>query len=298
MSVPLAYLTVILVWSTTPLGIAWSSETVSPTMAVLLRMVIAAVFGVVYLKLFSIKLPMHRTAFKLYAFSVIGIFGGMLMSYLAAGYISTGMISLVFGLSPILSGLLSQKILAAPKMDSVKKVAMSVGFIGLIIVFSDSVALDENSWIGMVYILFAVSFFSLSGVLVKSVTISIHPAATTVGTLLLSLPLFFISWVILDGNLNVALWSEKSIFSIIYLGICGSFIGFMAYFYVLQKLSPSTVSLITMVTPVIAIILGNTLNDEVITMNLVYGASCIILGLGLFQWQAFASSRKLKAATV
>jgi len=39
MPVSAAYLAVILIWSTTPLGIVWSSESVSPTLAVLLRYV-------------------------------------------------------------------------------------------------------------------------------------------------------------------------------------------------------------------------------------------------------------------
>ena len=45
MSLAAAYLAVILIWSTTPLGIVWSSESVSPSLALLLRMVIALVLG-------------------------------------------------------------------------------------------------------------------------------------------------------------------------------------------------------------------------------------------------------------
>ena len=41
MQVSIAYLVVLLIWSTTPLGIVWSSESINPTMAVLLRMLIA-----------------------------------------------------------------------------------------------------------------------------------------------------------------------------------------------------------------------------------------------------------------
>lgn len=296
MSVPFAYLTVILIWSTTPLGIAWSSETVSPTMAVLLRMVIAAVIGFIALKVLSIRLPLNRKALTLYGFSVIGVFGGMLLSYLSAMYIPTGMISLVFGFSPILSGMLSYKILGTAKLSAIKKIAMSCAFIGLMIVFSDSIALSQDSWLGIVYIVFAVFFFSLSGVLVKSVEIAIHPAATTVGTLLCSIPLFFLSWVVLDGSIDVANWSQKSLLSIVYLGVFGSLVGFIAYFYVLQKLAAISVSFITMLTPVIAIVLGNTLNDEVITINLIYGTAFIISGLALYQWDSVMSQRKAKLA--
>lgn len=283
MSVPLAYVVVTLVWSTTPLGILWSSETVSPTMAVLLRMLIGTGLGIVWLVIFRIKLPLNRQALKLYHCSVIGVFGGMLFSYLAAQFIPSGMISLVFGLSPILSGLLSQKLLGEGRLTLIKKIAMFVAFTGLFIIFYEHLSLSNTSWKGSVFIFLAVFFFSLSGVLVKSVQIEINPAATTVGTLLLSLPLFTLVWWFSDGVVNTGAWSHKSLYAITYLAVFGSFIGFFAYYYVLQHLAASTVALITMITPVIALGLGHLLNDEAITANLVIGSFCVIVGLALYQ---------------
>ena len=107
--VPVAFMSVVLIWSTTPLGIVWSSESVHPTMAVLLRMLIALVLGSLIILLMRIRLPWNTTARKLYAVSSIGIVGGMLLSYFAARYLSSGTMSLIFGLSPLISGLLAQK---------------------------------------------------------------------------------------------------------------------------------------------------------------------------------------------
>ena len=146
MSVPVAYLAVILIWSTTPLGIVWSSETIHPTFAVLLRMIIAVVPGWLILKAFRIELPWHKKALKLYSFSAIGIFGGMLFAYLAAGYISSGLMSLIFGLSPILSGVLSQRILAESALSFSKKVALSVAICGLAIVCFDKISLADDAY--------------------------------------------------------------------------------------------------------------------------------------------------------
>jgi drug/metabolite transporter (DMT)-like permease len=284
MSVPIAYLAVILIWSTTPLGIVWSSETIHPTFAVLLRMIIAVVPGWLILKVFRIELPWHKKALKLYSFSAIGIFGGMLFAYLAAGYISSGLMSLIFGLSPILSGVLSQRILAESALSFSKKVALSVAICGLAIVCFDKISLADDAYIGIIAVLMAVSFFSVSGVLVKSVEVAINPMATTVGSLLFSLPLFTVVWLIFDGSIPYESWSNKSILSIVYLGVVGSLVGFIAYFYVLQRLKASTVALITMITPVIAISLGLILNNESVNTNLIIGASAIIAGLAIYQW--------------
>ncbi|MFT5760285.1 MAG: drug/metabolite transporter (DMT)-like permease [Alteromonadaceae bacterium] len=284
MPVSAAYLAVILIWSTTPLGIVWSSESVSPTLAVLLRMLIAVVPGWLIIKFCNIELPWHKQAVKIYSYSAIGIFGGMLFSYTAARFIGSGLMSLIFGLAPIFSGLLAQKILNEPKFSKTKKFSLLLALIGLFIVCFNSVSLTPDSFFGIACVLCAVFFFSLSGVLVKSVDIKINPLATTVGSLTFCIPLFAAAWLLFDGSLPLEQWQARSLWAILYLGIFGSLLGFIAYFYVLQKLNASTVALITMMTPVFALYLGALLNDEVITPNLVIGAVCVMSGLALYQW--------------
>ncbi|MCW9016173.1 MAG: DMT family transporter, partial [Kangiellaceae bacterium] len=136
-SVSISYIAVVLIWSTTPLGIVWSSESVHPTMAVLLRMLIAVVLGLFVIYWQRIEFPWHKTALRLYAFSAMGIFGGMLLVYLAANYIASGTISLIFGLAPIISGVLAVKFLNEPKFSPVRKIALGISLIGLGIVFSN-----------------------------------------------------------------------------------------------------------------------------------------------------------------
>ena len=298
MNVPIAYLAVVLIWSTTPLGIVWSSETVSPTFAVLARMVIAVILGWLIIKVSKIEFPMNKQALKLYSYSGLGVFGGMTFCYMAAPYISSGMMSLMFGLAPVLAGLLAQKILNEPRFGMIRRLAMLISFLGLGFVCSDSLSLDEGSLPGVIYILIAVFFFSLSSVLVKSVDIKIHAISTTVGALLLSLPLFTLVWLIQDGTLPLDAWGERSIWAIVYLGIFGSLIGFIAYYFILQKLNASTVALITMMTPAIALALGAWFNDEAISTNLMIGALFVILGLMLYNWGDKLSFKKDKKLVV
>lgn len=296
MPVSVAYLAVVIIWSTTPLGIVWSSETVSPTLAVLLRMLIAIIPGMVILKLANINLPWSKQARKIYTYSCVGIFGGMLFSYLAAQYLASGMMSLIFGLSPIFSGVLAQKILDEPKFSGLKKLALAVALSGLFVVCFDSMSLSENSVIGIAFILLGVFFFSLSGVMVKSVAIDIHPLATTVGALTFSVPLFAIVWFLIDGTLPYQEWHARSIWAILYLGIFGSLVGFLAYFFILQKLRASTVALITMMTPVFALYLGAVLNNETVSLHLIFGALLVMCGLALYQWSGKSKRLKVKPA--
>ncbi|MFB1016204.1 MAG: DMT family transporter [Alteromonadaceae bacterium] len=282
MSVSVAYLAVVLIWSTTPLGIVWSSESVNPTLAVLARMVIAVVIGWLILRARNIRLPWHKAALRLYTFSALGIYGGMILSYLAAATVSSGMMSLIFGLAPLFSGLFSQKFLSEPRISVMKKLSMTLSLFGLAIVCSDNLTLGSSNQLGVLYIVMAVILFSLSGVLVKSVKININPVATTVGSLMTALPMFAITWLIFDGSLPFEQWQARSLWAILYLGVFGSLLGFIAYFYILQKLKASTVALITMVTPVLAMSLGVVLNDEVVSIPLIVGAVFVMSGLAIY----------------
>ena len=294
MSVSIAYLAVLLIWSTTPLGIVWSSESINPSLAVLLRMLIALVLGALIIKARKINLPWHKQALRLYTYSALGIFGGMLCTYLAAPYLSSGIISLVFGLSPVISALLAKKILAEPNISGVRKFSMIISLCGLAVVCSDNFTLADDGIYGVIFILLAVFFFSLSGVLVKSVSIAIHPLATTVGALTVATPMFLVSWLLLDGTVPVETWQVKSIWATLYLGVFGSLIGFYAYFTVLQKLSASSVTLITLVTPVIALSLGAVLNGEVINDKLILGAFMVLFGLAIYHFGHLVPSIKKK----
>ncbi len=284
MPVKASYFFMVVIWSTTPLGIVWSSETVAPTLAVLLRMLVGLVLAAFVVAVANIRVPWHRRALFLYGYSSIGIFGGMLLSYMAAKTVPSGLISLMFGLAPILSGLLAQKILNEPKFSGIKLASLGCALIGLFLVSQRHIQGGVEQLSGLLYVFMAVCFFSLSGVMIKRVKIAIHPMATTFGALVFVTPLFFITWLVVDGQFNSHMWSAKSLYSIIYLGVFGSLIGALAYFHVLQKLNASTVALTTLITPSFAIAIGGILNNETIDHALIAGATIIMLSLACFQF--------------
>jgi drug/metabolite transporter (DMT)-like permease len=274
----------VLIWSTTPLGIVWSSETVSPSLAVLMRMLVGLFLGGLIVAITKVRVPWSKSACLLYCYSSVGIFGGMLLSYMAAKTVSSGIISLMFGLAPILSGLLAQQLLNEPKFSLLKLLALACALVGLYFVSYNQVQHSHTQGLGLLYVFMAVCFFSLSSVMIKRVKIAIHPMATTFGALVFATPLFFMAWWLLDGQLDIESWSVKSLWSIVYLGIFGSLIGALAYFHVLQNLNASTVALTTLITPSFALGLGVWLNNELLSQALIIGAIIILISLGVFQF--------------
>ena len=145
MSVPAAYAAVILIWSTTPLTVKWSAEGLAPASGVLLRMMIAGVCGYLILRLINKKIRWDGEALKHYAAANLGVFVGMTLLYKAATYMQSGLISILFGLSPILSGLMSQYLIRDTRFTLGQWMAMLVAFGGLGIVFSDQLYFSGES---------------------------------------------------------------------------------------------------------------------------------------------------------
>ncbi|HVL00735.1 MAG TPA: DMT family transporter [Dongiaceae bacterium] len=282
MSVPAAYIVVILVWSTTPLGVKWSSQGMSPVAGAFGRVLLAAALGWVLARLWQIAVPWHRQAVRIYAFSNIGVFVGLLCVYFGAQYMPSGLISILYGLAPVMSALLSRFLLDEPPFSLSKWLAMALGLAGLMVVFRHEIVLLNGNFLGFALVLFSVFCFCLSGVLIKREGPVVHPLAQTVGTLMMATPLY--GAVAAVVGLQIQSLEPRAIGAILYLALFGSFIGFFCYFYVLKHLPASTVALTTLVTPVLALSLGSALNGEAITPTLVTGAAMIGSGLLLYYW--------------
>jgi drug/metabolite transporter (DMT)-like permease len=162
-------------------------------------------------------------------------------------------------------------------------IAMILGFSGLFVIFRSSITLGEQAIPGICAVLFAVCIHSISTVWVKAVGAKLPSLVVTNGALLVSTPLYVMTWWIVDGQLPQVV-PEKSLFSIIYLGVFGSVLGFILYYYSLKRLQASTMALVTLITPVTALVLGSRINHEKLDIYVWIGAFGVILALLLYQW--------------
>ena len=285
MSVPVAYATILIIWSTTPLGISWSNETVSPIAAIAMRMSLAAVIGFFVIKFLRLELSWSRKAIRAYMASLVGVYGALLSTYIAANYVPSGLISVIFALAPVFSNLFSVKLLGTGEFTPLRWLAFGISFFGLSLICLDDWVVQSEGWKGVALLLLAVMLYSLSGVLVQRENYQSHPLSMSVGTVILSSPLFVLTWFVMDGSLPQLDFSSRSPWSILYLAICGSLIGFMAYFYIVKQVGATAVAMVTLVTPVVALMLGSLLNHEPITYQMVMGTGGVLLGL-LIYYQA------------
>ena len=69
--------------------------------------------------------------------------------------------------------------------------------------------------------------------------------------------------------------------------------GIIDYFKLVQKIQPTTLSLTTVMTPMIALFIGAVLNQEKLSMMVILGAVVLLSGLFVYFYKDLQASRKL-----
>lgn len=283
MSLPAAFISVILIWSTTPLAIKWSALDVGFSLAVLMRMSVGALLCVVLLLLLRVRFPIHRKAWLAYLVSGTSMFGAMSLTYWSSQFVSSGMISVLFGLSPLVTSLGAMLWLKEEAFTPSKLAGMILGVFGLSLVFRGGLDLGSGAGVGLIALFAAVVLQALGLVWLKRIGDDSPPLATTMGSLIVALPLFFAAWWVVDGTWPVIL-PARALEAAVYLGVFGSVLGFALYYYMIKHMEAGGIALITLVTPVLSLLLGHGLNNEAVLPQVWLGTASIVLGLCLHRW--------------
>ena len=281
----LSFAVVVVVWSTTPLFLYLSTRAFPAELAGGLRMAVAAVLATVLLRVTGARLRLDALALQTYAAMTPGVFGAMYLSYLAAPRVPSGLISVLFGLSPVVSALCARLLRTDPLPAAGRLAAALLALAGLVLISRESgggaAHLDAG---GLALLLVAVLLFSLSGVLVRKLGAGIDALVQTTGALWMSLPFYFGAWLLAGapppdtGNVHFGM----AVLAIGYLAVFGSVLGFACYYQVLKQMPAASASLITVITPVFALALGAWLNDERLTAAMLSGALLVLAGVAGF----------------
>jgi drug/metabolite transporter (DMT)-like permease len=286
MSVPAAYLGVILIWSTTPLAIQWSAQGTSFSFAVMARMLIGLAICLVLLRTSRTAFPFTPAARQLYAASGLSLFVSMLLTYWGALHIPSGLISVIFGLSPLVTGVFAALWLSERTLTPLRLAGLGLALAGLWFIFGQPWPGDGHATLGTLAAVAGMTVQALGLVWVKRLNVRASALAITSGSLGVATPLFVLAWLIAEAAHLPTEIAPRAGIAIVYLGILGSVVGFTLYYYVIKHLDAGRVALIMLVTPVSALLLGQTLNAEFIPARGWAGIALIGTGLLLYEWQA------------
>lgn len=276
MGVPFAFAVAVVIWTTTPIGIAISNESLSYSAGASLRMVIALALSVCIL----IKLKQGlewRKAGASYLAGSIGIFVGLLSTYWASRYIPSGLVSIMFGLSPIASALIASVLLKEP-VSTLQRIGLGLSMIGLVLVFGEQLSISSDGYKGVIAMIVAATCFPLSSILVKRINAPVGPMQQTAGTLLVSSIGFLLVWLVVDREAPEAV-SIRSMVAIGYLATFASVLGFANYFYLVPRVTASQLAIIPIITPVLGVAVGAVFNNEALGASSILGMVFIVVAV-------------------
>lgn len=284
MQIALAYLAIMLLWSTTPLAIQWSGQGPGYLFGLLARMSIGLLCTVALQILFRVPLPIHKKALTTYVYGGLGIYGAMFCVYWSATQIPSSWISILFGLAPMITSLMSYYLLDEKSFTAQKSIAMVLGLTGLGVMFLSSMDVSAMAMLGVLMVVVSATIHSGSAVMIKRVNAQLPALASVTGSLLIAVSALFLSWLILDGQWH-ELTHDKSYYAILYLGIIATGGGFSLYYFVLKHVSATRLAMLALVSPVIAIWLGISLNGEILETRTIVGTGLVLFSLFLHEFK-------------
>lgn len=278
-------------WGTTYFAIKVGVETIPPFLMGGVRFLTAGliVLGVMLAK--RIPLPNRGDIFGIAApgFLMLSISNGLIgWSEL---YVASNIVSVLVLLSPF--SLVGFSRLLGEPIPRSTWTGLAVSFVGVLILFwKDIHALASGSgashlsdpsgppaWITVGSVLLAATVWSAGSVLAAR-----HKVETHVG--------MRIAWQMIFGGVGqlaiAALIGEfrdlhapsmASVWATIYLIVVGSWIGYGSYIYVLRKFRPDTISIVTYVNTVVAVLVGWQFGGEPLTREIAVGAGIILAGI-------------------
>ena len=275
----------VLIWSLTPLAAVWTVHEIHWAWGLFLRFSIAIPLALICLFYFRLKLIINKKSLMSYAAGALGLFGSMTFCYIGATRISSGMISIIFGTAPLWSGLIAVFILKREHFLKRQWYGLSLAIFGLALTMGIGADHIQMDMLGVGYVMLAVFLYVISMFAVAKVGADIHPIIQTTGSTLVSwlgyvclLPFFM-------NEMPTQLPGLQASLAILYSAFFSSILAMIFYFHLIQKLNPTTVMLITILTPVLTTFWGVFFNHEPLSSHLIMGLVFLCLGLSLYAYR-------------
>jgi drug/metabolite transporter (DMT)-like permease len=229
---------------------------------------------------------LNRTAIKIYLqFGLINFSLSYAITYWATQFIYSNLSSIIWAGFPLVVTMMAHFTLPDERFTPKKILSISIGIIGTMLILSQGKQFGgSNVLVGIIALMISVFIAAWPNVYLKKHaktvnTIQLNAVCQTLGGFILLL----ISSLIEPGQGMI--WSQANILATLYLIIFGSVITWMIYFWLFSHLPVTQISYVAFFPPVIAIIAGWIVLDEILTPIVILGAVFIIGGALLISKQ-------------
>jgi len=282
-AVILAFGLVYLFWGSTYLAIDIAVQSIPPALMCALRFSIA---GVVMLAVCAATGRRIRYSARQIALSaVVGILllmGGNLTLSWAEQTVPSGLAALIIAITPLWFLVLDSLLLGHHRIAGRGKAGLALGMVGLFVLFwpelHSTSAIGRRELVASLGLIGGSFSWALGSVLSKRWQSGMDVFSAT-GWQVTAAGVANFLFAVVNGDLSRVAWTTRGVSAVLYLVVCGSWIGYTAYIWLLEHVPTSKVSTYAYVNPVVAVFLGWLILHERVDRFIVMGSVIVVLSV-------------------
>ncbi|MDM8531294.1 DMT family transporter [Anaerolineales bacterium HSG25] len=271
-----------MLWGPSFIFIKIAVEEIPPFTLVFGRVAIASLILYAILRAQGRNLPRFGSVWKHFAFLafVHNALPFVLFSW-GEMHIASALASILNGTTPLFTIVLAHFLIADDQFTPTKLFGVLVGFSGLVLLVAPELIESglHATTLGLFAIVLASACYGIAIVYSRLYMRGMPPLVAPTAQLGLAgvymLPL--VLWV--DKSYAMPMPSWQAIGSILFLAIFGTAIAFVIYYAAVERISASSLSMVTYIIPIIGTFLGVVVLNEQLTWFVYAGCALIILGV-------------------
>jgi len=287
----LVWLTLCAIWGTTWIFIKFGLDAkIPPFTFASLRFLVAITGLVAIVAIGRIQMPKGYQQWKLIAITGFLQFTvNYSLVFWSEQYITSGLAAVLQSMISVFGLLLAWFYLPDERIDGLKVLAILIGVAGVAVVFYEQLVLHDNwAFFGSVAIVVGAWAAAHASILVKARASGMNPASLVLGQMMCGLiPMLILASR--EGNPLDIQWTPMALFSVFYLAVPGTIGAFWLYYWLLGRIESTKAMMISLVTPIIAVIVGYFYGGEKMPATMMAGGALILFGIGLILFRRRAT---------
>lgn len=272
-----------LIWGSTWAVIRVGLVGIPPLTGVALR------FGIASILLFSIgiarRVPFgagrHEKALW-WSTTLLSFCASYVVVYWGEQYVPSGLAAVLWATFPLILAVMAHFLIPGERIRPITIIGTLVGFAGVGVIYSEDFALLGGPKVLFASIVFLLSplVSAIANVLVKRWGKDVHPISLTAVGMGMTFGIIGALALILERD-RPPVFNGTSLAALFYLAVFGSAVTFSLYYWLLQHLPATRLSMISYGTPIVAVLIGSTIMNEPLTPRVLLGALMVLAGVGL-----------------
>ena len=279
---PAAFILLGLIWGSSFAWIKVAVDEIPPATLVAWRMTLGAV-GMVGMLAILPGITMPRGRREWLPLVVMGAVNAAIPIFLISWgeqYVDSGTAAVLNSLVPIFSLIIAGVMLRTEPVTALRVGGLVLGFVGAALLASRELELraDPTGLIGALAVVLAAISYAVGVSYARHRIRTTHRYVVAAGTLLFAAIDMWILALVADGGVILPTQLD-TIVSVLWLGILGSFIAYLLYFFLIEHLGATMSAMVTYLFPVVGVGLGVTLLGERLDARLLAGTVLVVAGI-------------------